>query len=133
MAEYIEREALLQEIQMQKDASRTSYPKQHFVVGDVLTCIYLAPAADVAPVVRCKDCIYWKDRHIKLNDGTERPYTEEELHQFCGMVPLSIGINVSSYCTRFKLEDTNFWCGPDDFCSKGARMEGKEVTDEVQK
>lgn len=60
----------------------------------------------------------------KMNDGTERPYTEEELHQFCGMVPLSIGINVSSYCTRIKLEDTNFWCGPDDFCSKGARMDG---------
>lgn len=50
--EYIDREALLQEIQRQKEASRTSYPKQHFVVGDVLTCIYLAPSADVAPVVR---------------------------------------------------------------------------------
>ena len=84
------------------------------------------PAADVAPVVRCKNCIYWKDRHIKLDDGTERPYTEEELQEFCGMVPLSIGINVSSYCTRVELEDTNFWCGPDDFCSKGARMDGTE-------
>lgn len=83
-------------------------------------------AADVAPMVRCKNCIYWKDRHIKLDDGTERPYTEEELQEFCGMVPLSIGINVSSYCTRVKLEDTNFWCGPDDFCSKGARMDGTE-------
>lgn len=51
MAEYIERERLLKEIQRQKDASRTSYPKQHFVVGDVLTCIYLAEAADIAPVV----------------------------------------------------------------------------------
>ena len=80
MAEYIEREALLKEIQMQKDASRTSFPKQHFVVGDVLTCIYLSPAADVAPVRygewiayrggkdrQCSECNWSTDFNIPRN------------------------------------------------------------------
>lgn len=55
---YIEREALINEINLQKKSSKTSYPKRSFVVGDVLTCIYTAPAADVAEVVRCKECKY---------------------------------------------------------------------------
>lgn len=51
---YIEREALINEINLQKKSSKTSFPKRSFVVGDVLTCIYTAPAADVAPVVHGK-------------------------------------------------------------------------------
>ena len=57
MAEYIERDALIAEINLQKRSSKTSFPKQSFVVGDVLACIYNAPAADVAPVKRgCRYC-----------------------------------------------------------------------------
>lgn len=51
MSEYIEREALVAEINLQKRSSKTSYPKRSFVVGDVLACIYNAPTADVAHVV----------------------------------------------------------------------------------
>ena len=122
--EYIDRKAAIDEIDRVLDRYYSADDDKAAEAGD--DCRYAiekTPAADVAPVVRCKNCIYWKDRHIKLDDGTERPYTEEELQEFCGMVPLSIGINVSSYCTRVELEDTNFWCGPDDFCSKGARMD----------
>lgn len=121
MADYIDKESLLHKIGQIPIAWEYGQ-----AVKDIYDMVKNEPAAEVAPVVRCKNCIYWKDRHIKLDDGTERPYTEEELQEFCGMVPLSIGINVSSYCTRVKLEDTNFWCGPDDFCSKGARMNGTE-------
>lgn len=67
MAEYIDREALLQEIRTQKDAAKTNYPKQHFVVGDVLDCICRAQAADVAPVVHGEwiryDASYWRYSH----------------------------------------------------------------------
>lgn len=130
MAEYIDREKIISKTcsncTRQIDlACQYEEPCEHLIAA-----FLNEDAADVAPVVRCKNCIYWKDRHIKLNDGTERPYTEEELHQFFGMVPISIGVNVGSYCTRIKLEDTYFWCGPDDFCSKGAQMDGTEVTDE---
>ena len=51
MAEYIERETLLHEIELQRRASKASYPRRSFVVGDVITCIRTAPTADVAPVV----------------------------------------------------------------------------------
>lgn len=54
MAEYIDREALLQEISQQKAASKHSFPRRSFVVGDALTCIRTAPSADVAPVVHGK-------------------------------------------------------------------------------
>ncbi len=51
MAEYIDRDALLKEIYQQKAMSAHSFPRSHFVIGDVLACIQAAPAADVAPVV----------------------------------------------------------------------------------
>ena len=51
MDKYIDREALLQEISKQKAASKHSFPRLSFVVGDVLACIRTAPDADVAPVV----------------------------------------------------------------------------------
>ena len=50
MAEYIDRDALLQGIEQVRRTSKNSFPRQHFVVGDVLTCIRTAPAADVAGV-----------------------------------------------------------------------------------
>lgn len=91
MAEYIERKALIAEINLQKKSSKTSYPKRSFVVGDVLTCIYTAPAADVAPVVRCKDC----ENH--------RWYTNR------------YGVEIST-CTLLCVD-----IKPDDFCSYGER------------
>ena len=51
MAEYIEREEYCREhcnCNAQK-CDKSSCP------------IYAIPAADVAPVVRCKDCLYWED------------------------------------------------------------------------
>lgn len=50
MVEYINRDALLQEIEQESRASKNSFPRQYFVVGDVLTCIRTAHAADVAEV-----------------------------------------------------------------------------------
>lgn len=89
------------------------------------------PTADVVEVVRCKDCIYFQDRYIKLTDGSKRPYKKGE-----SIVPLSVGINVGSCCTRIdyaivhghrdgepSVDETRLWTKPDDFCSYGERKD----------
>ena len=64
MVDYINRDALLQEIEQERRASKSSFPRQHFVVGDVLNCIRTAPAADVVEVTFCKDCRYYQDAKV---------------------------------------------------------------------
>lgn len=93
--EYIERDALINEINLQRKSSKTSYPKLSFVVGDVLTCIYTAPAADVVEVVRCKDCKY------RANGWSNE--------SFCGK-------RVGGMSATAELKD-------DDFCSYGERRD----------
>ena len=65
MAEYIEREALIAHIKdlptWWADAGGVygrsmKYPEGMFDCEDVVSSVENAPAADVAPVVRCKDC-----------------------------------------------------------------------------
>lgn len=81
------------------------------------------------PVVRCKECVYWTPRHVKMNDGTIRFYETNE-----GIVTIEKGINVGSYCKRFDdvtvhgyrdgepcIDKTKAWCNQDDFCSYGER------------
>ena len=81
------------------------------------------------PVVRCKECVYWMPRHVKMNDGTIRFYERNE-----GIVTIEKGINVGSYCKRFDdvtvhgyrdgepcIDKTKAWCNQDDFCSYGER------------
>ncbi len=58
-------------------------------------CRYFKNKSNVVEVVRCKDCIYFQDRYVELPDGSKRPYKKGE-----SSVPLSVGINVGSYCTR---------------------------------
>ena len=50
MKEYIEREAVLSEINHKNEVMKTSFLKQPLCVGDVIHCIHSAPAADVASV-----------------------------------------------------------------------------------
>lgn len=82
MAEYIEREALMRRIKEIHCAECDSY---HGVrcracwVDDTLDYIDSEPAADVAPLVRCKDCKYWQDN----NDG----YPHEECRWGHGETP----------------------------------------------
>lgn len=64
MAEYIERGRL--QTAIQKGCKPWGYDYYRYVMGwsDCLTrvrdMVRKAPAADVAPVVRCKDCKYYK-------------------------------------------------------------------------
>ena len=50
MAEYIEREAVI-------DLITRRYENQEICTQEINSI----PAADVAPVVRCKDCVHWDD------------------------------------------------------------------------
>lgn len=76
-----------------------------------------APTIDAVPVVRCKDCVYFRDRHILLPDGTERDYADGEDH-----VMADVGVNCGSQCR--KEEEPCFREGG-DFCSRGVRKEGE--------
>ena len=103
MAEYIEREALIRRITEIHCAECDSY---HGVrcracwVDDTLDYIDSEPAADVAPVVRCKDC-----KHSTL---------PSELTQRYGVPGTLTCHNRYSPCNRRNV-------GGDDFCSYGAR------------
>ena len=96
---------------------------------DVVSMIDRQPAVDAVPVVRCKECVYWTPRHVKMNDGTIRFCEPNE-----GIVTIEKGINVGSYCKRFDdvtvhgyrdgepcIDKTKAWCNQDDFCSYGER------------
>lgn len=85
-----------------------------------------SPTIDAVEVVRCKDCIFWKPRHIKLNDGSEREYLPGE-----DLVEVSVGINVGSKCMvdegRGYGCDKSVFRGEYDFCSRGERKMDAEV------
>lgn len=86
---------------------------------------------DVVEIVRCKNCKYFQDRYVELPDGSKRPYKKDE-----SSVPVSVGINVGSYCKRIdyaivhgyrngepSVDETRLWTKPDDFCSCGERKD----------
>lgn len=78
------------------------------------------PAVDAAPVVRCKECVYWMDRHVLLNDGTRRPFNPGEDDVTC-----DVGINCGARC----MFDADYMDGngpfrqEEDFCSRGVKKE----------
>ena len=65
MAEYIEREVAIESLPVAWDSA--------------INALRNMPAADVVPVVRCKDCKYWQDN----NDG----YPHEECRWGHGETP----------------------------------------------
>lgn len=99
MAEYIDRKSLIDEFD-RLGLGEHSFVERVFSDG-VRTIIAGMPAADVAPVVRCKDCKYYRVGAI--------------------LAP-------NKFCFRLKhpVEDRpigyNF--APDDFCSHGERKDG---------
>lgn len=65
MAEYIDREALIAEFKRMK-LGENSFIERVFADG-VYAIIEQFPAADVAPVVRCKDCKYIVNATVNSN------------------------------------------------------------------
>ena len=76
MAEYIERQKLYNNLVLL--AKYETGERQQGILGCAET-VRIFPAADVAPVVRCKDCKYWQDN----NDG----YPHEECRWGHGETP----------------------------------------------
>lgn len=129
MAEYISREAAIAAA-----FSATSIGNSAFRdVYDTVNRLRLIPAADVQPVVRCKDCVYWQKPQIRLNDGTYRDYLpgEYESGPFGRFVTAAVGINIGSFCAKYNTDHQNRipqFMEPDDFCSMGYRaMDGGET------
>ena len=103
MAEYIDRQKLLEEINLQKAASRHSFPRQHFVVGDVLELIRIAPVEDVAPVVHGKNIT--------------------EMHQVDEFICSECGIDITDFC-RYDPENEACYEYVFKYCPNcGAKME----------
>ena len=95
-------------------------PKDTSYYWELLGCIEDTPVVEFPPVVRCKDCCYWKDRKVGLLDGTERDYKPDEPQ----LVTLSVGTNIGSHCTLHGFENESgswFWSNANDFCSRGRR------------
>ena len=61
MAEFIERQVAIDAVTAVY--TRTAGYKTRERVWETREAIQKLPAADVAPVVRCKDCKYWQDNN----------------------------------------------------------------------
>nr|DAH27053.1 MAG TPA: hypothetical protein [Caudoviricetes sp.] len=96
MVEYIEREAAIDAIM--KVYVRTSGYKARERVFEAEEAVHRLPVADVAPVVRCKDCKHFNFEHMECEN--EAVSTDHE--------------GGASYSLNFYL---------DDFCSYGQRKE----------
>ena len=88
----------------------------------VLEHIHTAPTIDAVPVVRCKDCQWFKPAHFKADDGTEHPWDGSF---FLGQ--RNDGIYIGAKCkhernTAYGEKDMAFR-KPTDFCSYGERKE----------
>lgn len=91
-----------------------------------------APTIDAVPVVRCKDCAYYKKRHVLTADGKEKSYEEMPPEAFGGLddenVTMEYGINVGGKCMldegRGYPVDKSVFRSPNDFCSYGAHVDG---------
>lgn len=106
MAEYIEREAVLKEINdKMANIGFTSPYQDHLIImlegmERIRDSVEDAPAADVAPVVRCKDCKHWEKKGFQGGDDVNHL-------EYGGHCPYSYGARFES-----------------DFCSYG-RTEGR--------
>ena len=102
MAEYIEREALMEQLGKKKAGIADKRYTEGF--NDALmrfrSMVHSAKAADVVEVVRCKDCKYW-----------------HESTWFCSKNSYFIDSNEIS-CSPLESPTWTMW-GENDFCSNG--------------
>ena len=109
MAEYIDREALIADIDEEIEHDSKMYTReQNYYIEKGLRIarkdIQSAPAADVVAVVRCKNCSYW--------DAVKNP--QHAGKGICCPPNRSLG----GYCTRRGATTE------DDYCSQGKRKDG---------
>lgn len=93
-----------------------------------------APIVDAVPVVRCKDCIYFDPPHID-DHGVRKEYADipKEAFSGFGLVTMDYGINVGGRCCvdcyKGYADDKRVFVSEDNYCGRGAKMDGKEKND----
>ncbi len=100
MTDYIRRDTALRAVTRRYGACRS--PAQNRLLDEIRNEIRRAPAADVAEVVRCRDCEYVRP--------TVNAHTGEQVGIWCALHDI---LNVS----------------PDDYCSRGEKKEADHATD----
>ena len=99
--EYISRAEALRAVQKQRGANRS--PAQNAMLDRICCDIKNMPAADVAPVVRCRDCKYGE--LYSRNDGRTGVYCKCKISTF-------------TYANDHTFTPVR---NEDDFCSYGPR------------
>ena len=105
MAEYIEREAIgsaymdlcVAKSKLAKARNGTAFfqsnmmPEAEPTVKELFRLVMAAPAADVAPVVRCKECKHWNSVHERIE--------HMECDVFCGAYGRGYPTNADDFCS----------------------------------
>lgn len=83
MSDYIEREAVLA-YPIRKDKCDRKHANKHFIFGieSVIEFVENLPAADVAPVVRCSQCVQYEDNGYHFCNKWEH-ILPDDLEFFC--------------------------------------------------
>lgn len=116
MAEYIEREAAVSVIEAkQKEICPVGRYGRGYVYGtdrekydnweEIIDALENINAADVVPVVRCRECKHYREIRTKRYK------------------------NLICRCTRMGKHDMDYPVKPDDFCSYGERSSGAPLED----
>ena len=137
MDDLINRSELMQAIKRQYCKDCDSYEGlrcRACHADDMLSLVDDVHSVDAIPVVRCKDCVYFKERHVRTSDGQEKSYAEMPTEAFGGLddmfVTAEYGINVGSQCLvdcdKGYIDDKSVYREPGDFCSRGVRKEEDE-------
>lgn len=95
MAEYINKADAIRAIIIRKKPENS--PAQNRMLNLIQKAIIRIPAADVAPVVRCRECKHYREHRTKKYG------------------------NLMCSCTRMGKHDMDYPVKPDDFCSYGER------------
>ncbi len=103
MAEYIEREATYTIAKKICNAIRNGEYHPAVFAYDIMDWIDDVPAADVVPVVRCKDCKY----------------------NLANIPDIQDGMNINENWNACQLTELYDSVDPMDFCSHGAKMDGE--------
>lgn len=135
-SDLISRDALLKDFEIWYKEVGHETPRDRLIQNIItyaMDAVNDAEAVDAIEVVRCKDCVYWRDRHVLTPDGQRKSYSEMPPEAFnnSGLVTDSVtstyGINCGSRCEI----DCNSGYGVDksvfreagDFCSRGVKKD----------
>jgi len=96
------------------------------IIGELMNAV--RELKERPEVVRCGECKWFMPKHILLDDGMRRAYTEEERKLPLGVTG-DVGINCGSSCMRHLYWEENripVWFQENDFCSYGERRSNDE-------